>query len=355
LDSAIPLSLQEDYDNSGLQIGLPDMEIRSALISLDVNEDVVDEAIRYRCGVIISHHPLIFKAVKRLSDKSITERVIRKALTNNIAVYSAHTNLDMMPSGVSRKMAEKLDIQNIKVLSPLKGRLLKLITYIPEKSLDKVRKAVFDAGAGVIGNYDMCSFTVSGTGSFRGNKNTNPYAGERESLHFENEIRFETILFSHMTDKVVQALKETHPYEEVAYDIYKLENHNIDFGLGVSGNLPEAMKEIDFLRHLAKVYDAKGIRYSGNSGKIIKKVALCGGTGISLINEAFALQADAFITADIKYHNFFDAGGKILLIDIGHYESEKFAVEILFELIRKKFPTFALRFSEINTNPINYL
>ncbi len=355
MDSAIPLSLQEDYDNSGLQIGLPDMEIRSALISLDVNEDVVDEAIRYRCGVIISHHPLIFKAVKRLSDKSITERVIRKALTNNIAVYSAHTNLDMMPSGVSRKMAEKLDIQNIKVLSPLKGRLLKLITYIPEKSLDKVRKAVFDAGAGVIGNYDMCSFTVSGTGSFRGNKNTNPYAGERESLHFENEIRFETILFSHMTDKVVQALKETHPYEEVAYDIYKLENHNIDFGLGVSGNLPEAMKEIDFLRHLAKVYDAKGIRYSGNSGKIIKKVALCGGTGISLINEAFALQADAFITADIKYHNFFDAGGKILLIDIGHYESEKFAVEILFELIRKKFPTFALRFSEINTNPINYL
>ena len=220
LDSAVPLSLQESYDNSGLQIGLFEREISSALITLDVTEDVIDEAISEKCDIIISHHPLIFKDIKRISERTYTERIIFKAIKHDIAIYSAHTNLDIVADGVSRKMAEKLRIRNLKVLSPLKNRLLKLVTYVPESHLDNVRKAIFDAGAGVIGNYDECGFTNEGTGSFRGGETTNPFAGKRGEIHFEKEIRFETILFSHLKEKVIKSLVDAHPYEEVAYDIY---------------------------------------------------------------------------------------------------------------------------------------
>ncbi|MZP54583.1 MAG: Nif3-like dinuclear metal center hexameric protein, partial [Bacteroidales bacterium] len=264
-------------------------------------------------------------------------------------------NLDVISNGVSRKMAEKLNLLNIRVLSPLKNRLLKLVTFIPEASLDKVREALFDAGAGVIGNYDRCAFAVKGTGSFRGNSLTDPYVGIKGKDHFEKEVRFETILFSHLKGKVINALHKAHPYEEVAYDLYPLENENIEIGLGCVGELKKPLEEGKFLELISKTFQAEGIRYSGASGKKIGRVALCGGAGISLLNEAKASGADAFVTSDIKYHNFFDAGDAILLVDTGHYESEKFSTEILYELIRKKFPTFALRFSEINTNPINYL
>ena len=355
LDSAIPLSFQEGYDNSGLQIGSPGDNISSALITVDVTEEVVEEAITKKCDVIISHHPLIFGSLKRLAGSDSTQRVIVKAIKNDIAVYSAHTNLDVISNGVSRKMAEKLNLFNIKVLSPLKNRLLKLVTFIPEASLDKVREALFDAGAGVIGNYDRCAFAVNGTGSFRGNRHAHPYVGKKGEDHFEQEVRFETILFSHLKGKVINALLKAHPYEEVAYDLYPLENENIEIGFGCVGELKKPLEEKKFLELISKTFQSEGVRYSGASGKKIGKVALCGGAGISLLNEAKASGADAFVTSDIKYHNFFDAGDTILLVDTGHYESEKFSTEILYELIRKKFPTFALRFSEINTNPINYL
>ena len=224
LDSAVPLSFQESYDNSGLQVGLADKEISSAMITLDVTEDVLNEAGYAGCDLIISHHPLIFNGIKSVTGNSYTERILIKAIKKDIAIYSAHTNLDIFRNGVSRKMAEKLNLQNVKVLSPLKNSLLKLVTYIPESHLEKVRNALFEAGAGVIGNYDQCGFTTSGTGSFRGNENTKPFVGEKGKIHFEKEIRFETILFSHLKDKVIKALLEVHPYEEVAYDIYALEN-----------------------------------------------------------------------------------------------------------------------------------
>jgi len=224
LDSAIPLSFQEGYDNSGLQIGLPEKKISSAIITVDVTEQVVEEAITKKCDVIISHHPLIFGSLKRLGGSDSTQRTIVKAIKNDIAIYSAHTNLDVISNGVSRKMAEKLNLLNIRVLSPLKNRLLKLVTFIPEASLDKVREALFDAGAGVIGNYDRCAFAVKGTGSFRGNSLTDPYVGIKGKDHFEKEVRFETILFSHLKGKVINALHKAHPYEEVAYDLYPLEN-----------------------------------------------------------------------------------------------------------------------------------
>ncbi len=355
LDTAIPLSFQEGYDNSGLQVGTPDREVNSALICLDVTDEVLDEAGYAGCDVIISHHPLIFTGIKRLSGRTVTERLVMKALKQDVAIYSAHTNLDVAGNGVSRKMAEKLMLKNVKTLSPLKNRLSKLVTYIPENHLDKVREAIFSAGAGVIGNYDQCSFTTQGTGSFRGGEGSNPFVGEKGKMHFENEIRFETVMFSHIRERVIKALLENHPYEEVAYDIYPLENENIEVGLGCVGEMPEPAGEKDFLRSIESVFSARGIRYSKLTGNKITKVALCGGSGGALLNDAIASGADAFITADVRYHSFFEAGNKMIVIDIGHYESEKFSVEILYDLIIKKFPTFALRFSEINTNPVNYL
>ena len=355
LDSVVPLSFQESYDNSGLQIGLPEREISSAMITLDVTEEVIDEAVSDKCDVIISHHPLIFIGIKRITGRTFTERILYKAVKHDIAIYSSHTNLDIFSNGVSRKMAEKLGLKDIKVLSPLMNRLLKLVTYIPESHLEKVREALFEAGAGVIGNYDQCAFTTAGTGSFRGSENTKPFIGGKGKIHFEKETRFETVLFSHLKEKVIKVLLDVHPYEEAAYDIYALENENVDVGLGCVGEFNDAMGEADFLKLVSSVFDAKGVRYSKPAGKPVRKIALCGGSGASLLNVAIASGADAFITADIKYHNFFDADNKILLVDTGHFESEKFSTEILYDLIIKKFPKFAVRFSEINTNPINFL
>ncbi len=355
LDTAVPLSFQEEYDNSGLQVGLPEKEISSALITLDVTEKVIDEAIQKGCSIVISHHPLIFSGIKKITGRSPADRILFKAIKYDIAIYSSHTNLDMMRDGVSRKMAQKLGLQNIKVLQPLKGKLIKLVTFIPEDHLEKVREALFNAGAGLIGNYDRCGFTVSGTGSFRAGDGTNPYAGEKGKDHFENEIRFETVLFSHLKEKVVNALLEAHPYEEVAFDTYILENDNIDYGLGCNGDLAEPVSGKDFLNLVSSVFGSRGIRYSGLTGKTVKKIALCGGAGASLLNNAVSSGADAFVTGDIKYHTWFEADDRILLVDCGHFESEKFSTEILYDLIVKKFPKFAVRFSETNTNPINYL
>jgi len=355
LDSAIPLSFQEDYDNSGLQLGSPDKEITSALLTLDVTDRVLDEASSAGCDIIISHHPLIFSGLKRLTGRSYTEKILLKAVRLDTAIYSAHTNLDVLNNGVSRKMAEKLNLKNVGVLLPLKNRLLKLVTYVPENHLDKVREAVFEAGAGVIGNYDFCGFSAQGAGSFRGNESTNPFVGEKGKVHFEKEARFETVMFTHLKSQVIKALLEAHPYEEPAYDIYALENDNIGTGMGCTGELSEPMAEAEFLKYLSDVFEARGLRHSRLTDKTVNKVALCGGSGGLLFRDAIAAGADAFVTGEIKYHTFIEAGERLLLTDIGHYESEKFATEILYDLIIKKFPKFALRFSEINTNPINYL
>jgi dinuclear metal center YbgI/SA1388 family protein len=355
LESVVPLSYQEGYDNSGLQVGTPEKEIKSALITLDVTPVVLDEAVGKGCDLIVSHHPVIFNGIKRITGSTFTEKILQKAIKEDIAIYSAHTNLDVISTGVSMKMAEKLNLQELRVLSPLKDRLLKLVTFIPEDYFKKVTSALFEAGAGVTGGYDQCGFNTSGEGSFRPGEKSSPFVGNRGELNFEKEIRFETILFSHLKDKVVKALLKTHPYEEVAYDIYKLENTNTREGMGCVGELSEPLASGHFLQIIASVLNARGIRYSKPLDKMVKRVALCGGSGFSLLNAAISSGADAFITSDIKYHNFFDAEDKILLVDAGHFESEIFSTEILYDLIIKKFPKFAVRFSETNTNPINYL
>jgi dinuclear metal center YbgI/SA1388 family protein len=355
LDNAIPLSYQEDYDNAGLQVGDRDADTSSALLTIDVTEEVINEAVANKCGLIISHHPLIFSPLKKIIGSNAVERMIEKAIKNNLAIYSAHTNLDVIGNGVSRKMAEKLSLGNVRVLSPQTGRLLKLVTFVPEDHIEKVREAVFAAGGGVIGNYDNCSFNAGGYGTFRGNEKTSPFVGEKGKMHTEKEIRFETILLSHNKDNVIKALLSVHPYEEVAYDLYQLENLYYGAGPGCIGELPSPVTGTDLLLRLAGVFGASGIRFSAIPDKMITTVALCGGAGVSLLSEAIRSGADAFVTGDVKYHDFFRAEGRILLADIGHFESEKFTVDILYDLIIKKFPTFALRFSETNTNPINYL
>src|SRR5664280_2791509 len=296
LDTAVPLSFQEDYDNCGLQVGSPEAEISSILVTIDVTEEVLAEAVQHKCDVVLSHHPLIFRGIKSLTGRSYVERIIHNAIKNDVAIYSSHTNLDIFKDGVSRKMAEKLGLEDIYVLSPSENTLLKLVTYVPESHFEKVRNKIFEAGAGKTGNYDKCGFSVSGAGSFRANEKANPFVGEKDKLHFENEIRFETILFSHLQDKVTKALLETHPYEEVAYDFYALENKNAEIGLGCVGKLPKPVSEEEFLKIASSVFDAKGLRFSKLTGNPVKKIALCGGSGISLLNRAISSEAEVSVS-----------------------------------------------------------
>jgi len=354
LDDAVPLSWQESYDNSGLQTGNPENEVSSALLSLEATEDVVREAVEKKCGMIITHHPVIFHPLKKLTGKTVAERVLIEAVNNGIAIYSSHTNLDVHSNGVSRRMAEKLGLKEIRPLRPLENKLYKLVTYVPSDYADRVRDAIFSAGAGVIGNYDLCSFNSSGFGTFRGNEESNPFAGEKGVMHREQEIRIETILLSHLRGRVIKALLEAHPYEEVAWDLFPLVNDYEMAGTGSIGTLPTPVEDKVFPELVARIFNAELIKHSQARGRFISKVAVCGGAGSSFIDNAIAADADAYITGEIRYHDFLNSSGSIFLVETGHYESEICSLEILYELLIKKFPTFALRFSEIKSNPINY-
>lgn len=355
IEEFAPISLQESWDNAGLQVGDPSSEIESALITLDVTEAVIDDAIRHGEKLIIAHHPLIFAGIKKLNGKNDVERTLIKAIKNNIAIYAAHTNIDVVQNGVSWKMAEKLGLKQVKTLSPTSGLLKKLVTFVPVEYAEKVREAISLAGAGNIGNYDSCSFNAEGLGSFRGNETTNPFVGEKGKLHFEKEVRIETIFPTYLQSKIVAALQTNHPYEEVAYDIYPLDNKHGLIGLGVVGLLEEPVELKDFLRKLKATFNCESIRYSGDTNKNISKVALCGGAGSSLLNDAKKVGADIFITGDYKYHQFFDAENQIVIADIGHFESEQFTKELFYEIVTNKFSKFAIRLTDVQTNPVKHL
>lgn len=355
IEDLAPVSFQESYDNTGMQIGNTDKEINSVLLTLDVTEATINEAIENKTELIISHHPLIFSGIKKLSGKNSTERIVIKAIKNDIAIYSCHTNIDSAWNGVNIKLAEKLGLQNIKILKPVSGNLKKLVTFVPTENADKLRTALFEAGAGNIGNYDSCSYNSEGKGTYRANENANPFAGKINELHTENEIRIETIFPSYLKSKVLSALLANHPYEEVAFDIFSLDNTYNKQGIGAIGILNEEVDENIFLKSIKKTLNCKQIRYSALTGKKIKKVAVCGGSGSFLISEALSSGADAFVTADLKYHQFQEPEHKLLLVDAGHFETEYHTLEIFYELLNKKFPTFAIYFSKVSTNPVNYL
>jgi dinuclear metal center YbgI/SA1388 family protein len=331
------------------------MEITSALICLDSTEDVIDEAISKGCNLVIAHHPIVFKGLKKFNGSNYVERVIIKAIQNNIAIYSAHTNLDNVHNGVNAKIAEKLGLINCRILAPQKGILKKLVTFCPVDKAEQVRNALFAASAGSIGNYSECSFNAEGFGTFKAETGANPYVGEIGMQHIEKEMRIETIYPANIESKVLKALFSSHPYEEVAYDLYTLTNTANQIGAGIIGDLKEETDEQAFLHFLKEKMKAKGIRYTSLQNKKIKKVAVCGGSGSFLLEDAVKSGADIFVTADFKYHQFFDAGNRIVIADIGHYESEQFTMELFFDLLKENFNTFALHLSKINTNPINYL
>jgi len=355
IESVAPLAFQESYDNAGLIIGQPDDEISGILITLDVTEDILDEAIRKNLNLIIAHHPIIFSGIKKLNGKNYIERCIAKAIKNDIAIYAAHTNLDSVFGGVNSKICEKLVLQNCRILAPTPSFLKKLVTFVPIADAAKVRNAILEAGAGNIGNYDSCSFNQNGNGTFRGNDQTNPYVGEKNQLHTEEETRIETIFPKHIQSKVIQALLQAHPYEEVAYDIYPLDNEYTQAGIGMIGELQEPIDELDFLQKVKDAFKCKVVKHTQLLGKPIRRVAVCGGSGSTYLNMAMAQKADIFISGDFKYHQFFDAENQIIVADIGHYESEQFTKEVFYELLTKKFPKFAVHLSDFNTNPVIYL
>lgn len=355
LEKFAPLQLQESYDNSGLIIGHRDETVNKVLISLDITENIVNEALSNKCNLIISHHPILFSGLKKITGKNSAERILLKSIRNNISIYAIHTNLDNIIEGVNGFISNKLGLKNQKILKPKKDLLRKLVTFCPEDKANEVREVLFNSGAGHIGNYDCCSFNTVGKGTFRAVEGSNPYVGEINKLHIENEVRIEVIFPTYHETRLVHDLKKAHPYEEVAYDIYPLNNKFENVGSGIIGVLEEAEDELQFLQKLKKITSAGSVRYSKLKGKKIKKVAICGGSGSFLINNAIAKGADIFITGDIKYHQFFDADNKIIIADIGHYESEQFAKEIIYNVLIKKIPNFAVQISKLNTNPINYL
>lgn len=354
LEQLAPPALQESYDNAGIQCGEPSAVVTGVLITLDLTPEVVDEAIALGCNLVIAHHPVIFGSLKKITGATPTGRVLLKAIRHQITLYAAHTNLDNVTGGVNTMIARKLGLRHTRILQPLKGKLCKLVTFVPPGHLDRVREALWAAGAGHIGHYDQCSFNASGTGTFRGGEESRPFAGQPGVRHQEPEIRTETIFPAWKEEEIVAALLASHPYEEVAYDILSLANGWPTMGAGLTGELPQPLSETEFLALLKKTFAAPVIRHSPLLGKPVSRVALCGGAGSFLLREAITAGAHFFVTGDVKYHQFAEPDGKIVMADIGHYESEQFTKQLFLEFLTKKFPTFAVRLSEVNTNPVGY-
>ncbi|MGG8495688.1 Nif3-like dinuclear metal center hexameric protein [Tenacibaculum sp. TC6] len=355
IEQLAPLSYAEDFDNVGLLIGNYTTKVTGVLVTLDTLEKTVDEAIAKNCNLIVSFHPIIFSGLKKINGNNYVERVVLKAIQNNIAIYATHTALDNVHNGVSAKMCEVLGLQNIKTLIPKKGVIKKLTTYIPVKEANNLRAKLFEVGAGNIGNYDNCSFSYNGEGSYRGNENSNPTIGKKGELIFEPETCITVIFESYLEATILNTLFSNHPYEEVAYEVITLNNKNQHVGLGMIGEFTDELDENTFLQLIKTMFKTGCVRHSALLNKSIKKVAVLGGSGSFAINNAIKAKADAYISADFKYHDFFKAENAILLADIGHYESEQFTKNLLVDYLNKKFSTFAIILSEESTNPIYYI
>ena len=355
LESYAPLEYQESYDNCGLIIGDANAEVKGALITLDCTEAIIDEAIATGCNLVIAHHPIIFSGLKKLNGSNYIERAVIKAIKNDIAIYAIHTNLDNVHNGVSAKIAEKLGLENCKILAPKSDLLRQLVVYCPTANAETLKTALFEAGAGTIGDYDQCSFTSIGKGTFRANENCTPFVGEIGENHTENEDRIEVIYPKFKERAILDAMEVAHPYEQVAHQIYVLDNKHQLVGSGIIGELKTPVDAQVFLKNLKLNMQTDCVRHTSLVKQQIKTVAVCGGSGSFLLKNAMAAKADIFITADFKYHEFFDAENKIVIADIGHYESEQFTKDLIYDLLVKNFTKFAVRLSKVNTNPIKYL
>ncbi|NCI48007.1 Nif3-like dinuclear metal center hexameric protein [Sediminibacterium soli] len=354
LEEKAPVSLQESYDNAGLLTGSPAWACTGVLCTLDATEAVIAEAKEKGCNLVVAHHPIIFGGLKKITGRNYVERTVIAAIKNDIAIYAIHTNLDNLIDGVNGRIADKLELVNRRILLPKEAQLLKLYTFVPEEHAEKLRSALFAAGAGHIGEYSEASFNTAGLGTFNGSEHTNPFVGEPGRRHEEKETRVEVILPRQRRSAVLKALFAAHPYEEVAYDLISLLNDNQYIGSGLVGELPEPAAEAVFLARLGDVFGLQVIRHTPLLGKPVSKIAVCGGSGSFLTGQAIAAGADVYVSSDIKYHEFFDADNRLVIADIGHWESEQFTTGLLFELLQAKFPTFAVLKSGVKTNPVNY-
>jgi len=354
LEQLAPLFLQESYDNAGLLTGNPEWDCKGIICSLDATEEVVLEAIEKKCNLIVAHHPIIFSGLKKITGRNYVERAVIAAIKNDMAIYAIHTNYDNVMHGVNARIADKLGLINRQILSGKPGQLKKLYTYVPDAHLDAVRNAVFAAGGGQVGNYSECSFSVGGEGTFKGGEGTDPFVGSPGSRHAEPERKLEIIFESWKERTILNALIKSHPYEEVAYEIISLENINQQVGSGLTGELENPVSEQELLSLIKHAFDLRVIRHTPLRGKQVKKLAICGGAGSFLTGAAIGAGADWFITADVKYHEFFDAEGQLVLADIGHFESEQFTIGLLHEVLSEKFPNFAVQKTGVKTNPVNY-
>ncbi len=354
LENHAPLSLQEGYDNAGLLTGNPDWECTGILCTLDATEAVINEAVLRKCNLVVAHHPIIFKGLQKITGKNYVEKTVIASLKQDIAIYAIHTNLDNVADGVNHRIADRIGLINRQILLPKAGQLMKLFTFAPLASAEKVRSALFSAGAGNIGEYSEASFNVEGTGTFKGSDRSNPYVGKSGTRHEEKETRIEVIFPVFLKSQILAALFQSHPYEEVAYDIIMLNNDYQLVGSGLLGELPEALDETGVLHMIKTSFGLSVIRHTPLLGKHIKKVAICGGAGSFLIGKAIAAGAEMYVSADIKYHEFFDANDQLVIADIGHWESEQFTIDLLIEILQAKFPTFAVLKSGVKTNPVSY-
>ena len=354
LERFAPLPLQDGWDNAGLQVGLTEAEVTGALLCLDVTEAVVDEAVALGYNLIVSHHPLIFGGMKSITGRNYVERCVMKAIRHGITICSHHTNMDNATGGVNHKIAEKLGLKNLRFLAPKEDSLLKLVTFVPTAQADRVRQALFDAGCGCIGGYDSCSYNMAGEGTFRAGEGTDPFCGNIGELHREPEIRIETVLPAYLKGKVVGALLSNHPYEEPAYDLYPLKNQWMQTGSGLIGELPDEMEVTKFIQMVKETFQAGCVKTNKFSGKRIRTIALCGGSGAFLLPQAIGQGADAFLTGEIKYHDYFGHEDDVLMIEIGHYESEQYTVEIFQTIIKEACPTVPVKMTKVETNPVRY-
>lgn len=354
LEIVAPVSLQENYDNAGLIIGDPHWECTGIITALDATEAVVQEAIEKNCNLILAHHPIIFSGLKKITGQNYVEKTVILAIKNEIAIYAIHTNLDNLVKGVNGKMADILGLINRQVLQPKKSLLKKLSVFVPEDHAEKVRRAIFEKGGGQIGNYSECSFNINGEGTFKAGEETNPFVGKVGEMHKEKETRVELVFQQWLEKDIIKAMLQTHPYEEVAYDISTLDNEYASAGSGLVGELTEPLPEREFLQMIKTAFRLEVIRHTPLTGRLVKKVALCGGAGSFLIKTAIGSGADFYITSDVKYHEFFDAEGRLIIADIGHYESEQYTIDLLFDILKEKFTNFAVQKTGVKTNPVHY-
>lgn len=355
LEAWAPPAYAESYDNVGLLVGSSQWEIDGIMVSLDCTEEVIEEAIAKGCNMVVSHHPILFKGLKKLTGSNYVERTVALALKNDIALYAIHTNLDNVDTGVNKKIADLLGLKNTRILRPKGDILEKLVFFVPTKNAAEVRRELFEAGAGEIGEYSGCSFNLTGTGTYTAGNEADPAIGEIGVPHAEKEQRVEIMIPRFLRNRILNTLKKVHPYEEVAYFIHSIANKNQYVGSGMTGELDKEMDAEKFLEFLKKSMGLSVVKCTDFESRKIQKVALCGGSGSFLLGDAIGAGADVFITGDFKYHEFFDAENHLIIADIGHYESERFTIDLIAEKIRKKFSTFATHLTEVNTNPIHYI